>query len=83
MNIIQPEILRIPTGHCVQVLDFNKPFDQEKLRLHRAKGSCDLYCVRVSFAKGWSQNYTRPFITLCPCWTEIYLNEKCLPVEAR
>ena len=32
------------------------------------------FCVRVSFKKGWGKNYTRMYITQCPCWVEIYLN---------
>ena len=32
------------------------------------------FCVRISFQKGWGKNYTRMYITQCPCWVEIYLN---------
>lgn len=27
--------------------------------------------VLISFAKGWGNNYSRTFITCCPCWVEV------------
>lgn len=37
-------------------------------------GPYDPNSVRISFAKGWGPCYSRQFITSCPCWLEILLN---------
>lgn len=61
-----------------------KAFDYERSSLLRrcvAAGPADLpdgpfdpNSVRISFAKGWGPCYSRQFITSCPCWVEILLN---------
>ncbi|XP_061630520.1 mothers against decapentaplegic homolog 6b isoform X1 [Phyllopteryx taeniolatus] len=58
-----------------------KVFDYERSCLLRYAGEADLLdgpydpnSVRISFAKGWGPCYSRQFITSCPCWLEILLN---------
>ncbi|XP_061773128.1 mothers against decapentaplegic homolog 6b [Nerophis ophidion] len=58
-----------------------KVFDYERLCLLRhaadaehPDGPFDPNSVRISFAKGWGPCYSRQFITSCPCWLEILLN---------
>lgn len=75
-----PEVVRVSPGHCLHVVDFRSLLYLRK-GIERPGGKtfgCDVFCIRVSFAKGWGRNYTRQFITSCPCWTEIYLRDPCL-----
>ncbi|XP_037111239.1 mothers against decapentaplegic homolog 6b [Syngnathus acus] len=56
-----------------------KVFDYERSCLLRyaaelPDGPYDPNSVRISFAKGWGPCYSRQFITSCPCWLEILLN---------
>ncbi|XP_077566431.1 mothers against decapentaplegic homolog 6-like [Stigmatopora nigra] len=58
-----------------------KVFDYERSCLLRyaaesdfTDGPYDPNSVRISFAKGWGPCYSRQFITSCPCWLEILLN---------
>nr|XP_061825474.1 mothers against decapentaplegic homolog 6-like [Nerophis lumbriciformis] len=58
-----------------------KVFDYQRLCLLRRTadaehpdGPYDPNSVRISFAKGWGPCYSRQFITSCPCWLEILLN---------
>eukprot|EP00794_Sanderia_malayensis_P019460 gene19460-21383_t len=81
----QPEVTKVPAGHCLRVVDFTHPVQRDVLErrnsyLASSLGRCDLFCIRVSFAKGWGEKYTRQYITSCPCWVEVYLNDSCLAV---
>ncbi|XP_077423915.1 mothers against decapentaplegic homolog 6b isoform X2 [Vanacampus margaritifer] len=58
-----------------------KVFDYERSGLLRygagaelPDGPYDPNSVRISFAKGWGPCYSRQFITSCPCWLEVLLN---------
>lgn len=58
-----------------------KVFDYERSSMLRQgaesellDGPYDPNSVRISFAKGWGPCYSRQFITSCPCWLEILLN---------
>ncbi len=84
-SLAQPEVTRVPAGHCLKVIDFLQPieFDRHHRSKQLSKGPCDMYCILVSFAKGWGEKYTRQFITSCPCWAEIYLNDSCLAMPGR
>ena len=75
-----PDVVRVSPGHCLHVIDFRWSFslNQNNATNLGPPNRSDVYCIRVSFAKGWGRNYSRQFITSCPCWTEIYLREPCL-----
>lgn len=73
-----PEVIRLSPGHCLHIVDFSSTYNLPNEKSGNPRPRCDVYCIRVSFAKGWGRNYTRQFITSCPCWTEIFLREPCL-----
>ncbi|XP_065063971.1 mothers against decapentaplegic homolog 7-like [Rhopilema esculentum] len=77
--VVKPEVIRVPPGYCVHAVDFRRPVHLLR-RNRKFDHSVDVFCIRVSFAKGWGDNYTRQYITACPCWTEIYLREPFLAV---
>ncbi|XP_041850111.1 mothers against decapentaplegic homolog 6-like isoform X2 [Melanotaenia boesemani] len=69
-------VKRVMPGFSLKVFDYEcsswmmahgvKPDTQE--------GPWDPHSVRISFAKGWGPCYSRQFITSCPCWLEVLLN---------
>lgn len=63
---------KVPPGYSIKVFDF----ERSGLLQHAdaAHGPYDPHSVRISFAKGWGPCYSRQFITSCPCWLEILLN---------
>ena len=76
-----PEVVRVSPGHCFHVVNFGLialPAYNGGGKNSSRTFAYQVYCIRVSFAKGWGRNYTRQFITSCPCWAEIYLREPCL-----
>jgi len=76
-----PEVVRIYPGHCLHVVNFMLLRSQNAKSIGKKSKvdfGLDVFCIRISFAKGWGRNYKRQFITSCPCWTEIYLGEPCL-----
>ncbi|XP_049326939.1 mothers against decapentaplegic homolog 6a [Astyanax mexicanus] len=68
-------VRRVMPGYSIKVFDYEKscqirhPGDSAYL-----EGPYDPNSVRISFAKGWGPCYSRQFITSCPCWLEILLN---------
>jgi len=67
---------RIPPGYSVQVFDFTKSAEYERLRAHLVpleKGLHDPYAISISFAKGWGARYKRADVLLCPCWLQVCL----------
>ncbi|XP_004620980.2 mothers against decapentaplegic homolog 6 [Sorex araneus] len=68
-------VRKVPPGYSIKVFDFERSG-----QLHHAPepdaahGPYDPNSVRISFAKGWGPSYSRQFITSCPCWLEILLN---------
>uniref|UniRef100_A0A8C5L684 Mothers against decapentaplegic homolog n=1 Tax=Jaculus jaculus TaxID=51337 RepID=A0A8C5L684_JACJA len=65
-------VRKVPPGYSIKVFDF----ERAALLQHAdaAHGPYDPHSVRISFAKGWGPCYSRQFITSCPCWLEILLN---------
>lgn len=67
-------VLKVLPGYSAKVFDFQWAGDREGWQLPR-EGPCDPHSIRISFAKGWGPCYSRQFITSCPCWLEVLLNQ--------
>ncbi|CAJ1056608.1 mothers against decapentaplegic homolog 6b [Xyrichtys novacula] len=68
-------VRKVMPGFSIKVFDY----DRSCLLRHTTDpdlldGPYDPNSVRISFAKGWGPCYSRQFITSCPCWLEILLN---------
>ncbi|XP_048887211.1 mothers against decapentaplegic homolog 6b [Brienomyrus brachyistius] len=68
-------VRKVMPGFSIKVFDY----DRSCLLQGAAEPDCldgpyDPHSVRISFAKGWGACYSRQFITSCPCWLEILLN---------
>ena len=67
-------VFKIPAGFSMQIFNFDLARTYQSLRDPACyDGPFDPYSVRLSFAKGWGQNYARQYIECCPCWLEILL----------
>ncbi|XP_019502906.1 PREDICTED: mothers against decapentaplegic homolog 6 isoform X2 [Hipposideros armiger] len=68
-------VRKVPPGYSIKVFDFERSgLLQHGPEADAADGPYDPNSVRISFAKGWGPCYSRQFITSCPCWLEILLN---------
>ncbi|KAK6111127.1 MH2 domain family protein [Brugia pahangi] len=70
-------VYRLPSGHIMQVFD-NESFEtllaQSTNQGFHAVYSLQRMChMRISFVKGWGEQYKRQTITSTPCWVEIHL----------
>ena len=67
-------VYKVPPSYSVQIFDYDKSRAYERLRDQRnSDGPFDPNSIRISFAKGWGSNYSRRFVTSCPCWIEVLL----------
>nr|XP_051678287.1 mothers against decapentaplegic homolog 6 isoform X1 [Oryctolagus cuniculus] len=70
-------VRKVPPGYSIKVFDFERSgLRQQAPEADAADGPYDPNSVRISFAKGWGPCYSRQFITSCPCWLEILLNNQ-------
>ncbi|XP_069766381.1 mothers against decapentaplegic homolog 6b isoform X2 [Narcine bancroftii] len=68
-------VRKVMPGYSIKVFDYEKScLLQQASETDFADGPYDPNSVRISFAKGWGPCYSRQFITSCPCWLEIMLN---------
>lgn len=70
-------VRKVMPGYSIKVFDYER--SARLLLRHESEpalpdGPYDPNSVRISFAKGWGPCYSRQFITSCPCWLEILLN---------
>ena len=67
-------VYKVPPSYSIQIFDFEKSRLYKRLRDSRTSdGPFDPNSIRISFAKGWGSNYSRQYITSCPCWLEVLL----------
>lgn len=72
-------VKKVPPGYSIKIYDYARAqlLEQTDARSVLLKdGPFDPYCVRISLAKGWGPNYSRQFITSCPCWLEVLLGAR-------
>ncbi|XP_060611355.2 mothers against decapentaplegic homolog 6 [Anolis sagrei] len=70
-------VRKVMPGYSIKVFDYEKAgLLQHATDLGFPDGPFDPNSVRISFAKGWGPCYSRQFITSCPCWLEILLNNR-------
>ncbi|XP_011486523.1 mothers against decapentaplegic homolog 6-like [Oryzias latipes] len=69
-------VKRVMPGFSLKVFDFERSswMTEHSVKPETQEGPWDPHSVRISFAKGWGPCYSRQFITSCPCWLEVLLN---------
>uniref|UniRef100_A0A3B4A5J1 Mothers against decapentaplegic homolog n=1 Tax=Periophthalmus magnuspinnatus TaxID=409849 RepID=A0A3B4A5J1_9GOBI len=67
-------VRKVMPGYSIKVFDYERSCLLRHTLDTEPDGPYDPNSVRISFAKGWGPCYSRQFITSCPCWLEILLN---------
>uniref|UniRef100_A0A3B4FIR8 Mothers against decapentaplegic homolog n=1 Tax=Pundamilia nyererei TaxID=303518 RepID=A0A3B4FIR8_9CICH len=69
-------VKRVMPGFSLKVFDYecSSWMAEHSVKPESQEGPWDPHSVRISFAKGWGPCYSRQFITSCPCWLEVLLN---------
>ncbi|XP_047452813.1 mothers against decapentaplegic homolog 6b isoform X2 [Mugil cephalus] len=68
-------VRKVMPGYSIKVFDYERScLLRHTTEVDYLDGPYDPNSVRISFAKGWGPCYSRQFITSCPCWLEILLN---------
>ncbi|XP_029354313.1 mothers against decapentaplegic homolog 6-like [Echeneis naucrates] len=69
-------VKRVMPGFSLKVFDYecSSWMAEHGMKPESQEGPWDPHSVRISFAKGWGPCYSRQFITSCPCWLEVLLN---------
>ncbi|XP_054476092.1 mothers against decapentaplegic homolog 6b [Anoplopoma fimbria] len=68
-------VRKVMPGYSIKVFDYERSYLlRHSTEADLLDGPYDPNSVRISFAKGWGPCYSRQFITSCPCWLEILLN---------
>lgn len=68
-------VRKVMPGYSIKVFDYERSsMLRQGAESELLDGPYDPNSVRISFAKGWGPCYSRQFITSCPCWLEILLN---------
>ncbi|XP_020796275.1 mothers against decapentaplegic homolog 6-like [Boleophthalmus pectinirostris] len=67
---------RVLPGYSLRVFDYERSswMAQHGVKPDVQEGPWDPHSIRISFGKGWGPCYSRQFITSCPCWLEVLLN---------
>lgn len=70
-------VKRVMPGFSLNMFDYESSswMAEHGVKPESQEGPWDPHSVRISFAKGWGPCYSRQFITSCPCWLEVLLND--------
>ena len=67
-------VYKVLPGFSIKVFDFEIAQNYRRLRtVEPSEGPMDANAFRISFAKGWGPDYSRQYVTSCPCWLEVLL----------
>uniref|UniRef100_A0A673BK03 SMAD family member 6a n=1 Tax=Sphaeramia orbicularis TaxID=375764 RepID=A0A673BK03_9TELE len=69
-------VKRVMPGFSLKMFDYERSswMAEHGVKPECQEGPWDPHSIRISFAKGWGPCYSRQFITSCPCWLEVLLN---------
>ena len=67
-------VIKVPPGYSMKIFDYSIRIDRTRVADLLLDGPYDPNSIRISFAKGWGPNYSRQFVTSCPCWIEVLLS---------
>eukprot|EP00062_Callorhinchus_milii_P020774 gi/632976792/ref/XP_007904990.1/ PREDICTED: mothers against decapentaplegic homolog 7 isoform X2 [Callorhinchus milii] len=68
---------KVYPGYSIKAFDYEKSCSLQRPNDHDfTHEPWSGYSVQISFVKGWGQCYTRQFITSCPCWLEVFFNNR-------
>ncbi|KFM76247.1 Mothers against decapentaplegic-like protein, partial [Stegodyphus mimosarum] len=64
---------KVLPGYSIKIFDYERSKYNQRCRDPSLlkDGPFDPHAVRISFVKGWGSNYSRRFVTSCPCWLEV------------
>lgn len=67
---------KVMPGFSLKVFDYERSswMAQHGVKPEIQEGPWDPHSIQISFGKGWGPCYSRQFITSCPCWLEVLLN---------
>ncbi|XP_018018933.1 mothers against decapentaplegic homolog 6 isoform X2 [Hyalella azteca] len=70
-----PSVRKIKPGHTLKIFSFDLVDSLSRISAKRSRlcGRVDVFCVNVSFCKGFGSSYKRREITACPCWLQLHL----------
>ncbi|CAI2347782.1 unnamed protein product [Caenorhabditis sp. 36 PRJEB53466] len=77
MNMPLGKVCRIPPHNQLCAFEFNLFFQMLERSRNDRDGLNELskHCfIRISFVKGWGEDYPRQDVTSTPCWLELRLN---------
>ncbi|XP_020817535.1 mothers against decapentaplegic homolog 6 [Drosophila serrata] len=68
-------VCKVMPGCCLKAFETNRAqWLSMRQPGHHHMGPIDWFSLKISFAKGWGNSYTRQDIMGCPCWVEVHFS---------